>query len=38
MLNANEFDGVLILLESATNDQLDFIIEKVADMYHDRHM
>jgi len=38
MLNANEFDGVLILLDSVTNDQLDHIINKVAEMYRNRHM
>jgi len=29
MLNANEFDSVLILLESATNDQIYEIIDRL---------
>jgi hypothetical protein len=36
MLNANEFDGVLILLEAATDEQLYEILKQARDMWLDR--
>ena len=38
MLNNNELDGVIILLESASDNQLDYLIETIREMYQDRHM